>query len=92
MSIMKIFLVYTSDFIYGDRNLYKGFSVLEKAVDYATNIVLNNNKKYNQTYIRKQILDNYNDPYRTDLFVYTDYSDMDYDRYVGIEEIEVDIS
>ena len=88
---MKIFLVYTSDY-YDHRNLYKGFSVLEKAIDYATDIVLNNNKKYSRTYIRNQILNNYNEPYRSDLFVYTDYLSMEYDEYVGIDEIEVDIS
>ena len=88
---MKIFLVYTSDY-YDDRDLYKGFSILEKAIDYATDIVLNNTKKYNRDYIRNQILNNYNDPYQNDLFVYTDYSSMDYDRFVGIEEIEVEIS
>ena len=91
MSIMKIFLVYTSNY-YDNRKLFKGFSVLEKAIDYATDIVLNKNKKYNRDYIRNQIFNNYNQPYSHDLFVYTDYFDMDYDEYVGIDEIEVEIS
>ena len=42
-------------------------------------------------YIRNTIVENYIDPHKPNyLFIYTDYHDMDYDRYIGITEIDVD--
>ena len=85
---MKTFIVCTSDY-YGIKEFRKGFSDFEKAVDYATSIVLDRSNKYNEEYVKNTIRERHSDNI-TDLFVYTDFHDMDYDEYVGIEEVEVE--
>jgi len=87
---IKIYLVCDEDYC-GWSIVLKGFTSLQKAFDYATDVVMERNTKYNRDYIRKIIEHRYTKgDVIPDLFIYTDYFDMDYDRYITIKEINVD--
>ena len=87
---MKIYLVCDENF-YNQSNILKGFTSLQKAFNYATDVVIEHTTKYDRDYIREVIENRYNeDDVIPDLFIYTDYFNMDYDRYVTIKEIDVD--
>ena len=87
---MKIYLVCDEDY-HGQSDILKGFTNLQKTFDYATDVVMEYTTKYNRDYIRKVIENRYDeDDVIPDLFIYTNYYDMDYDHYITIKEIDVD--
>lgn len=87
---MKVYIVYTSDYHHCDETIIKGFTDLERAVELAVDVVMKNNRKYNRDYVKEIICSNYKQPLIHDLFVYTNYCDMDYDKFVGIMTVDVD--
>lgn len=92
MNTMKIYLVCDACYTSYEINILKGFTSLQKAFEYATDVAMERNPKYNRDYIRKVIENRYDQVDRVpDLFVYTDYGDWDYDRYITIKEINVDL-
>ena len=91
MNTMKIYLVCDTCYCYYDLKILKGFTSLQKAFEYATDVVMERTDKYNRDYVLKVIENRYDQVDRfPDLFVYTDFHDMDSDRYITIKEIDVD--
>ena len=92
---MKVYIVYTGNYYNYNENIIKGFTDLEKAIEFAVDVVMKKTHKYNQDYVEERIRNGYAksngyvEPIR-DLFVYTDYYDMEYDRFVGIMDVDID--
>ena len=89
---MNVYVVYTSDYHHCNEKIIKGFTDLEKAIEFAADVVVEKNRKYNRDFVKETIRNSYRSQYICDLFVYTDYCDMDYDEFVGITTIEVEWS
>ncbi len=87
---MKVYIVHTSDYYHYSGTLIKGFTNLEKAIEFAVDVVMEKNHKYNRDYVKETIHSRYGKPFSNDLFVYTDYYDIEYDEFVGIITIEVE--
>ena len=86
---MKVYIVYTSDYHHCNQTIIKGFTDLEKAIEFAVDVVMKKNHKYNRDYVKEAISNRYGEAIH-DLLVYTDYYDMDYDEFVGIIDVDVE--
>ena len=86
---MKVYIVYTYNCVYNDKTIIKGFTDPEKAIELAVNVVMEKNHKYSRDYVKEIIHNRFNESH-TVLFMYTDYSDMEDNDFVGIAIVDVD--
>ena len=86
---MKVYIVFDGDY-HDRREIIKAFLSREKAVDFAVKEVRNKTDyMFSDKYIHERINRNI-DTGLKDVFVYTKEYDMNYDRFIGIEIIEVE--
>ena len=91
---MKVYVVFKGDYYYL-REVLKIFSDLDKAIDYATDVVMEQINKYNRDYVKETIRTRYNNcSSHGDScgVVYANHLSMDSDEYsVGILEVDAEI-
>ena len=89
------YIVYRSDYHMTLEGFDHVFTSLDRAIDYATDLVWRlSDGKYSKDWIkneyRKSFKNNWLNEHNEHWVDYTSYYDMDYDSFVGIQEIPFD--